>query len=277
MDHFQSIPREHRAEPFVKWAGGKKKLLPAYDTLLPSHFETYHEPFLGGGAVFLYLAHVGRVGRAILSDVNGELMQLWRVVRDAPERLIAELEGYPYERDFYYGIRALDPNRIDPVRRAARMLYLNRTCFNGLYRVNSLGQFNVPIGRYENPVICNAANLMNVSKLLQGRELQAWSYENVLEVARPGDFVYLDPPHHVVESRTRANQTTAGFTDHHQGKLFEIVRMLDRRGCLVMLSNTSTPLVRRMYRGWDVKEANRRKPARGRRGKPVELVIRNYA
>ncbi|MFT7626275.1 MAG: DNA adenine methylase, partial [Myxococcota bacterium] len=199
MDHFQSIPVAQRAEPFVKWAGGKKKLLHAYDTLFPAHFENYHEPFLGGGAVFLFLAHVGRIERAILSDANEELIHLYRTVRDDTERLVAELETYPYERDFYYRLRALEPKRLDPIRRAARMLYLNRTCFNGLYRVNSKGQFNVPIGRYDNPVICNGPNLRNISHLLQGRELQAWGYETVLDVARPGDFVYMDPPHHVVD------------------------------------------------------------------------------
>jgi len=279
MDFFQSIPPESRAEPFVKWAGGKKRLLQAYDSLFPSHFETYHEPFLGGGAVFLFLAHVGRIERALLNDIPDELMNLYRVVRDDVERLAAELETYPYEKDFYYALRARDPLRLDPLSRAARMLYLNRTCFNGLYRVNQKGQFNVPIGRYEDPVICNAPNLRNVSRLLQGVELQRWSYETVLDVARPGDFVYLDPPYQslsAVDSRVSPEER---FDDSMQGKLFDIFRVLDRRGCLVMLSNASTPLTRQLYNQYDLREvqvprASTRK--RGRRARRLELVIRNY-
>ena len=280
MDYFQSIPPESRAEPFVKWAGGKKRLLGAYDSLFPSHFETYHEPFLGGGAVFLFLAHVGRIERALLSDINAELMHLYRVVRDDVERLIVELDKYPYEKDFYYELRSRDPLRLDPVCRAARMLYLNRTCFNGLYRVNQHGQFNVPIGRYDSPVICNAPNLRNVSRLLQGVELQRWSYETVLDVARPGDFVYLDPPYEslsAVDNRSRAEER---FDDTMQGKLFEIFRVLDRRGCLVMLSNASTPLTRQLYHAFDLREVQVPRGGsrkRSRRSRRTELVIRNYA
>lgn len=280
MDHFQSIPRERRAEPFLKWAGGKKRLLSAYDPLFPAHFDTYHEPFLGGGAVYMYLAHTKHIERGILSDVNAELIHLYRVVRDDVERLIAEASAYPYEKDFYYAIRARDPREMTSVERAARMLYLNRTCFNGLYRVNKKGQFNVPIGRYDKPQICNASNLRNVSNLLQGCEIQHWSFETILEIARPGDFVYMDPPYQPLTKTSNFTSYTAdAFDESHQGRLFEIFRILDRRGCLVMLSNSATPLVRDLYKMYDLKEiqAPRSVTSRtSRRSKVSELVIRNF-
>ncbi len=279
MDHFQSIPHELRAEPFVKWAGGKKKMLSAYDSLFPSHFETYHEPFLGGGSVFLYLMHIQRIGRALLSDANAELIHLYRMVRDDVERVVEEVMTYPYDKEFYYAVRALDPQTLTPVRRAARMLYLNRTCFNGLYRVNRKGQFNVPIGRYDSPTICNDTNLRNVSRLLQGIELQSWEYQTVLDVARPGDFVYLDPPYHAVSAGGRSTSSGQNaFSDAQQGQLYQVFRILDRRGCLVMMSNSGTPLVKQLYRGYDVKELHGARPARGaRRGRNTDLVVRNYA
>ena len=278
MDHFQSIPPERRAEPFVKWAGGKKRMLGAFDSLFPSHFGTYHEPFLGGGAVFLYLAHVGRIQNSLLSDSNEELMHLYRVIRDDAEHLIAELAQYPYEKDFYYATRALNPQELAPVERAARMLYLNRTCFNGLYRVNRKGQFNVPIGRYERPTICNASNLRNVSALLQGVELQAWDFGAVLDVARPGDFVYLDPPYQPISAVQTSGSSQESFSDSQHGKLFEIFRVLDRRGCMVMLSTASTPLIRQLYsRRYDVRSVQYPRNASRRTGRrQSELVIRNY-
>jgi DNA adenine methylase len=278
MDHFQSIPPERRAEPFVKWAGGKKRMLSVYDSLFPSHFETYHEPFLGGGAVFLFLAHVERIGSALLSDSNAELIHLYRVVRDDVEHLIEELAEYPYENDFYYSLRATNPMDLEPVKRAARMLYLNRTCFNGLYRVNRKGQFNVPIGRYDRPVICNAANLRNVSALLEGIELQAWDFEAVLDVARPGDFVYLDPPYQPISAVQASGGRQESFSESQHGRLFEIFRVLDRRGCMVMLSTASTPLIRQLYaRRYDVRSVQAPRQTTRRSGRrQSELVIRNY-
>lgn len=281
MDHFQSIPRDQRAEPFVKWAGGKSRFLGAYDSLLPSHFETYHEPFMGGASVFFFLRHIGRTERAILSDINPELVHLYRTVRDDVERLIAELMTYRYDREFYYAVRSLSPAKMSPVARAARMLYLNRTCFNGLYRTNRAGQFNVPIGRYDNPVICNASNLRNVHRVLQGTEIQRWSYETVLEVAQPGDFLYMDPPFEPVSaSAAPPSGVEEVFNESHQGRLYEIFRLLDRRGCLVMLSTTSTNISRQLYSGFDIRELQGHRAGRrggGRRGRPAELVVRNYA
>lgn len=280
MEHYGSIPRERRAEPFVKWAGGKKRLLPALDPLFPAHFEAYHEPFLGGGAVYFFLKHVGRVRQAILSDVNEELIRLYRVIRDDVERLVAELRTYPYEAEFYYALRERSPEALSSVARAARMLYLNRTCYNGLYRVNSRGRFNVPIGRYERPVICNETNLRNVHRTLQGAELQRWSFETVLEVSQPGDFVYLDPPRLPLGVPAWAAQRGSElFKPTDEGRLFEVFRLLDKRGCLVMLSRVNSAQTRQAYQAFDIREINRPRNGQsaGRRRRTRELVIRNFA
>ena len=281
LDRFQSIPREVRAEPIVKWAGGKKRLLPYFDPLFPVHFETYHEPFIGGASVYLFLAHVGRVRRAILSDLNAELIHLYRVVRDDVERLVATLADFRYEKEFYYSVRDQEPATLDPIARAARTLFLNRTCFNGLYRVNSRGRFNVPFGRYDNPVICNGPNLRNMHKMLQGVELQHWSFETVAELAKPGDFIYLDPPYQPVSATANFTAyTDEAFSTEHQGRLSEVFRILDRRGCLLMLSNSNTALIRDLYRGYDQKEVQAARAINRdgrRRGKVTELVVRNYA
>ena len=280
-DRYDAIPRELRAEPFVKWAGSKKRHLSAFDPLFPAHFEAYHEPFVGGGSAFLYLAQVGRIEKGILSDLNAELIHLYRVIRDDVEALIATLDQYQYETNFYYRIRSLDPSKMSPINRAARMLFLNRTCFNGLYRVNSSGKFNVPFGRYTNPIICNAANLRHVHRLLQGVELQRWTYETVLEVANSGDFVYLDPPSQVLASSARfTDYSPEAFTDNHMGRLREVFDILDQRGCLVMLSNPNVALNRQLFDGYDIREVTSPRAVRRdgrRRGRRVELVIRNFA
>ena len=281
MERFRSIPRKQRAEPFLKWAGGKQRLLNRYDAMFPAQFENYLEPFLGGGAVYFFLLHIGRLQkRALLSDLNAELVHLWRTVRDDVEPLIALLQTYKYEKEFYYSVRELDTTKLNDTERAARMLYLNRTCFNGLYRVNRTGKFNVPFGQYSNPLICNADNLRNVNRAIQGVELQNWGFETVLESAAAGDFVYFDPPYQPVTRTSRFTQYTAeAFNESHQERLKDVVRILDNRGCLVMLSNSDTPLVRDLYKGFDIQEvqAPRAINRNGkRRGTVTELVVRNY-
>jgi DNA adenine methylase len=280
LDQFQSTPRRQRSEPFLKWAGGKQRLLSVFDPFLPEDFEDYYEPFLGGGAVFFYLNHIGRIKKALLSDLNNELMNVWRLIRDDVERVIAQLSEYEYDKDLYYTTREMDPEKMTPIARAARTMYLNRTCFNGLYRVNSKGEFNVPFGRYKNPLICNSDNLRRVHQVLQNVELQAWGFENVLESAGPGDFIYFDPPYvPVTRTSSFTAYTALPFNEAHQGRLREVFTMLDRRGCQVMLSNSDTPLVRELYKGYDIREiqAPRAINRNGlRRGNVTELVVRNY-
>jgi DNA adenine methylase len=266
-----AIPR-----PFLKWAGGKGQLLEQYDPLFPKRFQRYHEPFVGGGAVFFHL----RPARAALSDDNLELIDCFRAVRDDVRGVLDALREHVYEREHFYAVRALDPAALLPAERAARTIYLNRTCFNGLYRVNARGKFNVPFGRYTNPRLVDAPNLRACACALRRVRLDCSSFAGVLERAQRGDFVYLDPPYNPTSKTASFTAYSAGgFGPDMQRELARIYAELDRRGILVMLSNSSTPLIRELYAGFRIVEvrAARAINSKGaRRGAVTELVILNY-
>lgn len=264
------------AAPFVKWVGGKRALLPQLERLLPRRFERYYEPFVGGGAMFFHL----RPETAILADENAELMNAYRVVRDQLDALVAHLRGHENDEAYYYQLRATAPEALDPIARASRLIYLNRTCFNGLYRVNSRGEFNVPFGRYKNPQICNELALRAASNALQGARLETRSYAAVLDDARAGDFIYFDPPYHPLNATSNFTSYTAGqFSARDQEALAETFIALANRGCHVMLSNSDVPFIHDLYAAFHIERVmaprmvNRDATKRG----PVsELVIRNY-
>jgi len=280
------------ASPFLKWAGGKGQLLGQLTPLLPERFERYVEPFVGGGALFLHLHSLGRITNgALLNDANAELMNCYRVVQDAAclPGLIERLRkhaAHVSDADYYYRVRAWDrePGFLDchsPVERAARTIFLNHACYNGLYRLNSRGQFNVPYGKWRRPPrLFDEANLRACHRALQGVELRSQGFEACLEQARAGDFVYLDPPYDPL-SATSSFTTYTGveFRQHDQERLAEAFRALDARGCLVLLSNSATPLIRRLYRGFrpDTLLAARAISSKADgRGKIEELAVRNY-
>jgi len=279
------------AAPFVKWAGGKSRLLGQLEPLLPAAFDRHLEPFLGGGAVFFHLHNVRRLPQgALLSDLNPELINCYRVLQD--ERALPGLidclrshQRHAMEKDYYYQLRAQDrepgfPTR-GPIERAARTIFLNHTCYNGLYRLNSKGQFNVPYGKWTRPPrIFDEDNLWACHRALKGAELGEESFEACLERARKGDFVYLDPPYHPL-SPTSSFTTYTGseFRERDQRRLAEAFRALDERGCLVMLSNSAAPLIRRLYRGFrfETVQAARAISCKGKgRGRIDELVVLNY-
>jgi DNA adenine methylase len=243
---------------------------------IPRRFNAYHEPFVGGGAVFFALQPV----KARLSDQNAELVTAYQVIRDDVERLIRHLRTHRVEAEYYYELRAKDPGRLEPVERASRLIYLNRTCFNGLYRVNSRGGFNVPFGRYKNPLVCNESGLRAASLALAGTATAHASYEAVLEQARRGDLVYFDPPYHPVSATANFTGYTAGaFGERDQRRLAEVFRALHLRGCKVMLSNSDTPFIHELYGDYLVeivaapRLVNRDASKRG----PVnEVLVRNY-
>ncbi|HVZ35597.1 MAG TPA: Dam family site-specific DNA-(adenine-N6)-methyltransferase [Polyangiaceae bacterium] len=238
--------------PILKWAGGKARLVPAILARLPSRIGTYHEPFVGGAAVFFALAGERRFRRAVLSDLNRDLVDVYRGVQSDVERVIRRLEEYRkrHDRETYYETRALDPSQLDLVERAARLIYLNKTGYNGLYRVNRAGQFNVPFGRYENPPICDAERLRAAAQALAPRRvsLEVADFDAVTERARRGDAVYLDPPYVPLS-------TTANFTAYHSeafGKeahqrLAETLAQLTRSRVSAVLSNSDTRWTRRLY------------------------------
>ncbi|MEW6280305.1 MAG: DNA adenine methylase [Candidatus Eremiobacterota bacterium] len=239
------------ATPVLKWAGGKRALLSQYEAFFPAEFGDYHEPFVGGAAVFFHLQPRLGQRRAFLGDVNGELINFYQVLRDHVESLI-ELLGRHKSRHsdaYYYKVRQKAPR--DPVQRAARLGYLNKTCFNGLYRVNSRGGFNVPVGRYRNPAILDEDRLRAASRALQGTDLQQEKFTAVLERARPRDLVYFDPPYHPLSLTSNFTSYTSDcFTEQDQRDLAEVFRQLHRKGVLVLLSNSDTPLIRELYRGF---------------------------
>ena len=268
------------ASPFLKWAGGKSQLLKVYQELLPRRFARYFEPFLGGGAVFFHLANRHPGLRAILSDCNAELINCYTIVRDHLPELIEALKCHRNDRHHFYKVRAMDLELLDQTERAARLIFLNRTCFNGLYRVNRKGQFNVPFGKYKNPKILDEINLTGCRSVLADADISCQSFEHVVKRARTGDFVYMDPPYHPLNATSNFTSYTNGaFRFEDQMRLADVFRALDRKGCLVMLSNSDTPEIRELYQGYriEVVLAARAINSRAdRRGRINELVVLNY-
>ena len=277
--------------PFVKWAGGKTQLLQQLYALVPTQFDRYFEPFLGGGAFFFYLISI-RCNQFIsyLSDINSDLINSYAVVKNNTEKLIGLLKKHEtrYQEspsEYYYQLRDINRPR-NNVEKAARFIALNRTCYNGLYRVNSKGSFNVPWGKYKDPLICDSKNLRNLSIALQQSKaiIQLGDYKEILlNNAKEGDFIYLDPPYRPISSTAYfTGYTEAGFTDKDQRDLATIFEELNERKCRVMLSNSNTPLIKEMYikLAKDIKKVNAIRAiscmGAGRAGHK-ELIIRNYS
>lgn len=267
------------AKPLVKWVGGKTALLGEILPRLPAKIKTYYEPFVGGGAVFFALASERRFKRAVLGDMNPELVTTYQTVANNCEAVIEALSRHVYDEDYYYKIRALDPSKLDPVAVSARFLYLNRAGFNGLYRVNRKGQFNVPFGRYTNPTICDVARLRAASEVLGTATACPFDFEKLVRPARSGDAVYFDPPYvPVSETANFTSFVKGGFTDAAQARLRDTAQALVDRGVFVLLSNSDTPLVRKLYKGWKIEKvrAPRRVNSKGdKRGDVGELLISN--
>jgi DNA adenine methylase len=277
-------PEAPQGRPFLKWAGGKKQLLSAFANLYPpaGSFAGYHEPFLGSGAVFFQVRRYLRPRRLALSDDNRELIETFVAIRDEVEAVIAELARHKekHGEEHFYRVRDQLPLDLFPAARAARFIYLNRTCFNGLYRVNSRGRFNVPMGSYANPAILDAEGLRAASASLAGAEIAAQPFAQVLERAKRGDFVYFDPPYVPVSDTAYFTAYTRGsFGPRDQTQLADVYRQLSERGCRLMLSNSDTPLVRDLYRGFRLVELQARRSINSRadrRGPVGELVVMNY-
>jgi len=267
---------ENRAKPVLKWAGGKRALLPELLARLPEKINSYYEPFFGGGALFF----AGRFPSAVIGDVNKELINVYRVIRDHSGRLLKELEKHPYEKEHFYRVRAQAPSALSAIRRAARFIYLNKTCFNGLYRVNSRGEFNVPFGAYKNPRIRDPETIREASARLRGVTLQEGGYRETTASAQAGDFVYFDPPYEPVSATSRfVSYSRDGFTSEDQADLAYAFRELDARGVRCLLSNSSAPLIRKLYRGFKIETVYAPRSVNSSasgRGKVAETLIRNY-
>lgn len=276
-------------KPFLKWAGGKTQLLDQFSRLYPREFAAYHEPFVGSGAVYFHLKSLkmngtlnGSMTRAYLTDCNDELVNCYRVVQNNVDELIKLLTRHKrrHSHEYYYKVRSQDPAQLNNMQRAARLIYLNKTCFNGLYRVNRDGQFNVPMGRYQNPAILDEARLKVVSQSLQSAHINYSSFKEVLNKATWGDFIYFDPPYHPLSKTSNfTSYTENNFGNHEQSELADVFRELDRKGCKVMLSNSSARFIWKLYEGFKrvhVKAARLINSKAQKRGKISELVILNY-
>jgi DNA adenine methylase len=275
-----------KPKPFVKWVGGKRQLLAQFRRMNlypPENFDPknskYFEPFVGGGAVFFDLLPE----EGFLSDLNKELVITYNVVKNDLEKLIVSLKKHKTNKDYFLEVRAQDPNKLSDVAVASRFIFLNRTCFNGMYRVNSKGGFNVPFGKYTNPLICDEDNLRKVSKALYNIDIKHQDYKEVLKKAKKGDFVYFDPPYYPVSKTASFTSYTAEtFLEKEQTELRDTLVELNKRGCFVMLSNSDTPFINKIYSG--IKGVRINKVQAGRainsngsgRGKITEVLITNY-
>jgi DNA adenine methylase len=236
-------------KPFIKWAGGKRQLISKLLRYAPIEFDEYYEPFLGGGALFFKLSSLGKIKHAHLNDSSKVLIDAYKTIKEKPKDLIAELKSGKYKNDkkTFYEIRKEQP--ADLVKATARFIYLNKTAFNGLYRVNSKGEFNVPFGNYKNPKILDEQNILAVSKALQRDDLGSVDFEKAVESAKEGDFVYFDPPYQPLSKTSSfTSYTKENFGLKDQERLAKTFRELHDNGCLVMLSNSYSQPILELYK-----------------------------
>jgi DNA adenine methylase len=288
-----SAPSQILPRPFLKWAGGKSRLISQYQPYFPKKFTTYYEPFLGGGSVFFHLAQQQPGLQAILTDINPELINAYCCVRDRVEELIELLKDHQSQhtkrhQEHYYWVRSQSYST--EVEKAARMIYLNKTCYNGLYRENSKGEFNVPIGRYKNPNICQADLLRSVSSMLTSVQIKVRKFNEVMDFATSSkDFVYLDPPYHPISTTSNFTAYSRNsFKEAEQLQLRDAFAQLSERGVKVMLSNSYCDFINQIYTDSQAFKTDRMpelieiSASRGinsnscKRGKVKELLITSF-
>ena len=274
-------------KPFVKWVGGKRQLMQDLENNFPKQFTTYHEPFLGGGAVMFNLLTKKSQLSCNVSDFNSDLILAYVTIRDKLEKLIESLENHSknYHKnstEYYYEIRKQEPKQ--QIEKVSRLLFLNKTCFNGLYRVNKKGQFNVPLGRYTNPNIVNKENLTAVSKILQSKKIKisCRDFEAVLGDAKKGDLVYFDPPYQPVSSTANfTSYTHRDFTEDDLERLAKLADQLHSKGCYVLLSNSNSKTVKDFFskKHWKISSINVNRAINSNAQKRTghkEIIIKNY-
>ncbi len=263
-------------KPFIKWAGGKQQLLTHLIKNVPSNFNCYYEPFVGSGALFFGL----KPKEAVISDVNSELVNCYLSVKNTPDELISLLKTHINTPEYFYKVRATKTEGLNNLERASRFLYLNRTCFNGLYRENKLGQFNVPFGKYKNPDIAQEIKIKNASIALKNTKIIEADYKKSLKKAKKGDFIYLDPPYYPLGGYSdfkRYHKVFFERKDHEE--LASLFELLDKRGCYLMLSNSDTEFTRSLYNKWNLKTLMAKRLINcdaTKRGQISEILVTNY-
>lgn len=270
--------------PFLKWVGGKRQLLPQIKLFLPNNLSsyTYCEPFVGGGALLFDL----QPKHAIINDLNQELINVYNVIKNNPEELIEDLKKHYNTSEYFYEIRSVDRfplfQEFNNIQRASRIIYLNKTCYNGLYRVNNSGEFNSPFGKYKNPNIVNEPVIRAVSKYLNNVDIKIFStdFETVLNNLPEHSFVYLDPPYHPLsESSNFTGYTQGGWNENNQIRLRNACNILNEKDIKFLLSNSSSDFIKDIYSKYNitiVKATRAINSDSSKRGPINELLIRNY-
>jgi DNA adenine methylase len=268
--------------PFLKWVGGKRQIMPSIKELMPKKVTAYYEPFIGGGAVLFNL----QPKKAVINDYNSELINVYKVIKNNLDELVKDLKKHKNESDYFYALRAIDRTaefkKLSDVQRASRIIFLNKTCFNGLYRVNNAGEFNTPFGKYKTPNIVNEPTLKAVNQYLNANDIQLLSgdYEDALKDADRNSFVYLDPPYHPIsESSNFTGYVQGGWNMFDQIRLREACDDLHARGVKFLLSNSAADFIKDQYKDYTISivKANRSINSDGdKRGEVDELLIRNY-
>ena len=270
-------------QPVLKWVGGKRQLLPEIEKYIPSTYKAYYEPFVGGGAVLFHL----QPKTAVINDINAELINLYGIIKDDVEALITDLHKHRNESDYFYEVRKIDRdkreyNRLSAVERASRVIFLNKTCYNGLFRVNRAGEFNSPFGSYKNPNIVNEITLRAVSNYFNKSDIrfENTDFVQALNGIKKGSFVYFDPPYDPISSSASfTGYDKGGFDRAEQQRLKELCDSLNEKGVKFLLSNSSTDFIRDLYKDYKIEiiKAKRAINSKGdSRGEIDEVLVRNY-
>jgi len=274
--------KEVKVPTFVKWAGGKKQLLSQFNKFFPTKIERYFDAFVGGGSVAFYILQKYKPKEVFISDINKELIDTYEIIRDDLEKLIKKLREHKkkHDKEYFYKIRKQNPNKLSKINRAGRFIYLNKSCFNGLYRVNAKGGFNVPIGSSKTPAILPEEDLRLISKLLKDVTIKNISFDKILDYTKEGDFIYFDPPYYPLKKESFTTYTKGNFLQQEQEKLRKVFEILDKKKCKVMLSNSDTDFIKDLYKEYApfkfVKASRMINCIGEKRGKISEIVVLNY-
>jgi DNA adenine methylase len=277
-----SLVKNKLVSPFLKWVGGKRQIMSSIVEHLPNTYTTYYEPFVGGGAVLFHL----QPKNAVINDFNDELVNVYKIIKESPEELIKELKKHKNTSDYFYKIRSLDRTikfkSLSDIERASRIIYLNKTCYNGLYRVNNSGEFNSPFGKYKNPNIVNEPTIKAVSNYLNSSKIKLFSgdYEQVIKNPNKGAFVYLDPPYHPVSGSSNfTGYIQGGWEEADQVRLKDNCDRLNAKGVKFLLSNSAGKFIKDLYKNYKISivKATRSINSDGdKRGEVEEVLIKNY-